>query len=77
MIHTVAVLGLGAMGLPIATNLARSFTVRGYDPDPGRSRLAAEAGVSPAGSAREAADGADAVLLAVRNRPQLETALDG
>lgn len=74
---TIAVLGLGAMGLPMATRLAEEFTVRGYDPDPGRSALGARAGVTPAGSAREAATGVDAVLLAVRNQAQLEDALYG
>lgn len=74
---TLAVLGLGAMGLPMATRLAERFTVRGYDIDPARAQLGADAGVTPAGSAREAATGADAVLLAVRNQAQLEDALYG
>jgi 3-hydroxyisobutyrate dehydrogenase len=73
----IAVLGLGAMGLPMASRLAERFTVRGYDIDPGRSALAAGAGVTPGTSAREVADGADVVLLAVRNRTQLEDALHG
>ncbi|HKX66605.1 MAG TPA: NAD(P)-dependent oxidoreductase [Intrasporangium sp.] len=74
---TIAVLGLGAMGLPMATRLAERFTVRGYDINPERSALGADAGVSPAESARMAATGADAVLLAVRNRTQLDDALYG
>ncbi len=73
----IAVLGLGAMGLPMASRLAERFTVRGYDIDPGRSALAAGAGVAPGASAREVAGGADVVLLAVRNRTQLEDALYG
>ena len=73
----VAVLGLGAMGLPMATRLAERFTVRGFDPNAERSALGADAGVTAAGSAREAATGADAVLLAVRNHEQLEDALYG
>ena len=75
--NTVAVLGLGAMGLPMATRLAERFAVRGFDVDPGRSGLAQEAGVAPASSAREAASGADAVLLAVRNGAQLHEVLYG
>lgn len=74
---TIAVLGLGAMGLPMATRLAERFTVRGFDPNPERSSLGSDAGVTSAGSAREAATGADAVLLAVRNHAQLEDALYG
>ena len=30
----VAVLGLGAMGLPMATTLAAAFAVTAFDPDP-------------------------------------------
>lgn len=77
MTTTIAVLGLGAMGLPMATRLAEQFDVRGYDIDPTRSALGAEDGVTAAGSAREAATGADAVLLAVRNQAQLEESLYG
>lgn len=73
----IAVLGLGAMGLPMATRLAQQFTVRGFDINPERLALGAEAGVTSAGSAQEAATGADIVLLAVRNRAQLEDALYG
>ncbi|GAA6526157.1 NAD(P)-dependent oxidoreductase [Intrasporangium sp. DVR] len=74
---TVAVLGLGAMGLPMASRLAEQFTVRGYDINPERTALAAEQSVVPVTSAREAANGADAILLAVRNRAQLDEALYG
>ena len=74
---TVAVLGLGAMGLPMATNLATAFTVRGFDISEPRLALAREAGIVAATSARGAATGADLVLLAVRNRVQLDSALYG
>jgi 3-hydroxyisobutyrate dehydrogenase len=73
---TVAVLGLGAMGLPMARHLASTCTVRGFDPDPGRRAGAGDAGTTTA-TAREAASGADVVLLAVRNAAQLEAALWG
>ena len=74
---TIAVLGLGAMGLPMATNLALEFAVRGFDINDARLDLARSAGITAATSAREAASGADIVLLAVRNRAQLEDALYG
>lgn len=74
---TIAVLGLGAMGLPMATRLAERFTVRGFDPNAERSALGEQAGLIATNSAQEAAQGADAVLLAVRNRAQLEGALYG
>jgi 3-hydroxyisobutyrate dehydrogenase len=73
---TVAGLGLGAMGLPMARHLAGTCTVRGFDPDEGRRAAAAEVGTTTA-TAREAASGADVVLLAVRNAGQLEDALWG
>lgn len=74
---TIAVLGLGAMGLPMATRLAEKYSVRGYDISAERLSLATQAGVAAAGSARDAATGADVVLLAVRNRAQLDAALYG
>ncbi len=74
---TVAVLGLGAMGLPMAARLAGAFAVNGYDISEERLRLAEDAGVRRHDSARSAATGADAVLLAVRNAPQLDEVLFG
>ena len=73
----VAVLGLGAMGLPMATNLAERFPVRGFDVVAERRALAARAGVVPTGTAAEAVAGADVVLIAVRDRAQLEQLLFG
>ncbi|MEV7575970.1 NAD(P)-dependent oxidoreductase [Microbacterium sp. NPDC089313] len=77
MTSTVAVIGLGAMGLPMATRLAERFDVRGFDIAAERIALAAEAGVTPASSAADAVDGADAVLVAVRTGAQLEALLFG
>lgn len=75
MTTTVAVLGLGAMGLPMATNLAREFAVTGFDISPERTALAAEAGLRGAADAGEAVRDADVVLIAVRNPAQLEEVL--
>ncbi|WP_101848444.1 NAD(P)-dependent oxidoreductase [Zhihengliuella sp. ISTPL4] len=77
MTSTVAVIGLGAMGLPMATRLAERFAVRGFDIAAERVALAAEAGVTPASSAADAVDGADAVLVAVRTGAQLDALLFG
>lgn len=77
MTSTVAVIGLGAMGLPMATRLAERFAVRGFDIAAERIALAAEADVTPASSAADAVDGADAVLVAVRTGAQLEALLFG
>ena len=73
----VAVLGLGAMGLPMATNLAERFPVRGFDVVAERRALAERAGVVPTGTAAEAVAGADVVLIAVRDQAQLEELLFG
>jgi len=77
MTPTIAVLGLGAMGLPMARHLATElFKIRSYDIDPARGSAAADFSTA-CGSAKEAATGADIVLLAVRNRDQLEDVLWG
>lgn len=73
----VAVLGLGAMGLPMATRLAAKFSVHGFDISTDRMELASNAGIATFGSAREAVAGADALILAVRNGEQLNAVLFG
>ncbi len=75
--YTVAVLGLGAMGLPMATRLASELTVNGFDIAEPRLKLAQEAGINTFDSAQAAARGADALLLAVRNGEQLNEVLFG
>lgn len=75
--YTVTVLGLGAMGLPMATRLASELTVHGFDIAEPRLALAEEAGIRTFASAREAAMDADALLLAVRNGEQLHEVLFG
>lgn len=77
MTSTVAVIGLGAMGLPMATRLAERFEVRGFDIAAERIALAAEKGVQPADSAADAVADAQAVLVAVRNGAQLNDLLFG
>ncbi|WAC67012.1 NAD(P)-dependent oxidoreductase [Agrococcus sp. SL85] len=77
MTSTVAVIGLGAMGLPMASRLAEQFDVIGFDIAEARLALAAEQGVRPAGSAVEAAADAEVVLVAVRTGEQLESLLFG
>ena len=75
--YRVAVLGLGAMGLPMAARLATWLTVNGFDPLPGRRTLAEERGVRSFDSARGAVAGAEAVLLVVRDGAQLDEVLFG
>jgi 3-hydroxyisobutyrate dehydrogenase len=76
-VERVAVIGLGAMGLPMASRLAESFTVSGFDPFEERRVAAAAAGVTPAVTPAEAASGVDLALVAVRDAAQAETALFG
>lgn len=75
MTSTVAVIGLGAMGLPMATRLAERFEVRGFDIATERLALAGAQGVTPAASVAEAVSGAQAVLVAVRTGEQLRELL--
>jgi 3-hydroxyisobutyrate dehydrogenase len=73
---TVAVLGLGAMGLPMATHLVRSgFEVTAFDVSAARLELAEQDGVHPATTAAQACEGASVVLVGVRDAAQLEAAL--
>lgn len=73
----VAVIGLGAMGLPMAQHLAESFSVRAYDINPDALRAAEAAGVQPAQSVAEAVAGAAVTVLIVRDAAQLHGALFG
>lgn len=74
---TIAVLGLGAMGLPMAARLAEQWEVRGFDVSPARLELARAEGVAGVSSIPEAVDGATHVVMAVRDGAQLEEALFG
>jgi 3-hydroxyisobutyrate dehydrogenase len=73
----VAVLGLGAMGLPMATRLASFLEVAAYDVVAQRTGLAAASGARPAGSAADACDGASLVVIGVRNQEQFDATVFG
>lgn len=65
---TVAFLGLGHMGGPMAANLvAAGHTVHGYDPVPGLRDAAAEKGVQLFDSGAAAAADADVVMTSLPN----------
>jgi len=71
-------LGLGAMGAPMATRLARcGHSVHGYDVAPDRAAALAADGVRSADSAAAAVGRADAVVIMVATPDQLEQALFG
>jgi L-threonate 2-dehydrogenase len=72
----IAVIGLGAMGRPMARNLLRAgFEVRGFDLNPEALTDLAAAGGVAAGSAGEACSGAEAIVLMVVNAAQAEAVL--
>ena len=60
---TIAFLGLGNMGTPMAGNLVNSgYTVRGYDPMPAARQAAADKAVTVADSGPAAVEGAAVVI---------------
>jgi 3-hydroxyisobutyrate dehydrogenase-like beta-hydroxyacid dehydrogenase/uncharacterized protein YgbK (DUF1537 family) len=74
----VAVIGLGAMGLPMAKSLAdQGFAVTGFDPFEERRTLLESHGAASATTPREAAERGDVLLIAVRDRTQAVEALFG
>ncbi|MDR1294477.1 MAG: NAD(P)-dependent oxidoreductase [Bifidobacteriaceae bacterium] len=77
MSRTIAVLGLGAMGLPMAKSLATKFHVIGYDPDPERLCAAEQACVAVSETAVGAVSITNVALLAVRDQAQLDSLLYG
>ncbi len=72
----VAFIGMGAMGLPMACNLARrQFAVRGFDLRASAGAALVEVGGHAASSAAEACRGAASVVLMVVNLAQAENVL--
>lgn len=65
---TVAFLGLGNMGAPMASNLfTAGFGVRGFDPVPAAAAAAKANGVAVLDSAADAVTGADVVITMLPN----------
>lgn len=74
----VGFIGLGAMGLGMATTLVqRGFSVKGYDLNPQAGERLVAAGGMSVGSAAEAARGADVLIVMVATAEQAEEALFG
>jgi L-threonate 2-dehydrogenase len=70
---TVGVVGVGIMGGAIARNLAAAgLAVRGFDTDPERMAALSAAGGTAAGSAVDAARGAEIVLTSLPSAAALE-----
>ena len=71
-------IGLGAMGLPMAGNVARAgHDVTAYDIDPGKAASLADDGVKPATSISQAATGAEVLVLMVATPAQVDGVLFG
>lgn len=77
MTRNVAVIGLGAMGLPMAQRLAEAFPVTGFDIAPERVAMLEGSGAVGATTAAAAVAEADSVLVAVRTPEQLDALLFG
>jgi 3-hydroxyisobutyrate dehydrogenase len=74
----VGFIGVGTMGLPMATNLvAKGFAVNAYDASPDALRAAVAAGMTAAGSTAEAVTEADLVITMLPSSPQVEAVYGG
>lgn len=73
----VAVIGLGAMGLPMALRLAESFPVSAYDINPTALAAATDGGVRASTSIAGAVEEVDVVVVVVRDVAQLDQVLFG
>ena len=66
---TIAFLGLGNMGGPMAANLVKAaYTVRGFDPVPAAVEIARANGVVPCDTAADAVTGAEVVITMLPSR---------
>jgi 3-hydroxyisobutyrate dehydrogenase len=75
---TIAWIGLGHMGTPMAAALvAAGHTVRGVDIDPACAAAAAERGVTVVASVRDALDGADACITSLPMPAHVRSVYDG
>ncbi|CAN1524734.1 MmsB 3-hydroxyisobutyrate dehydrogenase and related beta-hydroxyacid dehydrogenases [Rhabdaerophilaceae bacterium] len=76
MSRTIAFIGLGAMGLPMARRLVeRQFRVQGFDLSSARLKAHEAQGGVPCPSASQACSEADALILMVVNAMQARAAL--
>lgn len=75
---SIAFIGLGIMGLPMATNLVNAgFAVTGYNRSPEKTEKFAAAGGTAAYSVAEAVAGADFIVTMVPDSPDVEAVVSG
>jgi 4-hydroxybutyrate dehydrogenase/sulfolactaldehyde 3-reductase len=78
MAITVGFIGLGAMGMPMASNLVRKgFDLTVYDVEPAKIERLAELGAHPASSAANAVVGKDVVFTMLPATPHVELVVLG
>jgi 2-hydroxy-3-oxopropionate reductase len=78
MINTVAVIGLGVMGAPMAANLLKAgYDVHGYNRNPAKLTELIALGGRACDSVGEAVAGADAVLTVLPDSPDVEQVVTG
>jgi len=74
---TIAFLGLGNMGAPMAANLVNAgYTVRGFDPMPAAKQAATGKGVAVADSGAAAVQDADVVITMLPNGDLVKSCYD-
>ncbi|MEV4012227.1 2-hydroxy-3-oxopropionate reductase [Nonomuraea angiospora] len=77
-VTTIAFIGLGIMGSPMAIHLVKAgHTVIGYNRSPEKAEALAEAGGRVAGSIADAVPGAEVVALMVPDSPDVQDVLTG
>ncbi|MFI6739806.1 2-hydroxy-3-oxopropionate reductase [Nonomuraea sp. NPDC050451] len=77
-VTTIAFIGLGIMGSPMAIHLVKAgHTVTGYNRSPEKAKALAEAGGRVAESIADAVSGAEAVALMVPDSPDVQDVLTG
>jgi 2-hydroxy-3-oxopropionate reductase len=75
---TVAVIGLGVMGAPMAANLiGAGYDVAGFNRSPGKVETHVARGGRGASSTAEAVEGADVVLTVLPDTPDVDLAVMG
>ncbi|MGD0627645.1 MAG: NAD(P)-binding domain-containing protein, partial [Thermodesulfobacteriota bacterium] len=77
-IKDIAVIGLGAMGNPLATRLMKAgYSVTGYDIVQEKISNLISLGLKPAKSPKEAAAGAELILLSLRTWNIVREVMEG
>ncbi|MFC1891719.1 NAD(P)-dependent oxidoreductase [Thermodesulfobacteriota bacterium] len=77
-IKNIAVIGLGAMGGPMAARLLElEFNVSGFDIDESRMAELASSGLKPSASPKEAADNAELVILSLPDWNIVQNVVEG